>query len=131
MLLVLNLPLIGLWVQVLRVPYTFLYPLILLFCLIGAYSLDNRLGDVVIMLIFGIAGYLMKKFHYEGAPLVLALVLGRRLEATFRESLILSHGDFVIFVSRPISLGFLALAALLLVIPIMTQRRKLSTLEEH
>lgn len=130
MLLALNLPLIGLWVQVLKVPYTFLYPLILLFCLIGSYSLDNRVGDVVIMLIFGIAGYLMKKFRYEGAPLVLALVLGRRLESTFRESLILSRGDFSIFVSRPISLTFLAVAVLLLIIPIMTQRRKISTLED-
>ena len=130
MLLVLNLPLIGLWVQVLRVPYYFLYPLILLFCLIGAYSLDNRVGDVTIMLIFGIAGYLMKKFRYEGAPLVLALVLGRKLESTFRESLILSRGEFSIFLSRPISLGFLIVAALLLFIPIITQRKKISTFEE-
>ncbi len=130
MLLVLNLPLIGLWVQVLRVPYYFLYPLILLFCLIGAYGLDNRVGDVIIMLIFGIAGYLMKKFRYEGAPLVLALVLGRKLESTFRESLILSRGDFSIFVSRPISLSFLVVAALLLLIPIITQRKKISTHED-
>ncbi len=129
MLLVLNLPLIGLWVQVLRVPYYFLYPLILLFCLIGAYSLDNRIEDVTVMLIFGIVGYLMKKFRYEGAPLVLALVLGRKLESTFRESLILSRGEFSIFVSRPISLGFLIVAALLLFIPIITQRKKISTLE--
>ena len=131
MLLILNLPLIGLWVQVLRVPYYLLYPLILLFCLIGSYSLDNRVGDVIIMLIFGVAGYLMKKFRYEGAPLVLALVLGRMLESNFRQSLILARGDFSIFVSRPISLAFLAVAALLLIIPVFTQRKKLSTLEEH
>jgi putative tricarboxylic transport membrane protein len=131
MLLILNLPLIGLWVQVLRVPYHLLYPLILLFCLIGSYSLDNRVGDVIIMLIFGVAGYLMKKFGYEGAPLVLALVLGRMLESNFRQSLILARGDFSIFVSRPISLAFLAVAALLLIIPVITQRKKLSTLEEH
>jgi putative tricarboxylic transport membrane protein len=131
MLLILNLPLIGLWVQVLRVPYYLLYPLILLFCLIGSYSLDNRVGDVIVMLVFGIAGYLMKKFRYEGAPLVLALVLGRMLESNFRQSLISARGDFSIFVSRPISLAFLAVAALLLIIPIFTQRKKLSTLEEH
>ena len=131
MLLVLNLPLIGLWVQVLRVPYYLLYPLILLFCLIGSYSLDNRVGDVIVMLMFGMAGYLMKKFRYEGAPLVLALVLGRMLESNFRQSLISARGDFSIFVSRPISLGFLVVAALLLIIPIITQRKKLSTLEER
>jgi putative tricarboxylic transport membrane protein len=131
MLLILNLPLIGLWVQVLRVPYYLLYPLILLFCLIGSYSLENRVGDVIIMLILGVAGYLMKKFRYEGAPLVLALVLGRMLESNFRQSLIAARGDFSIFLSRPISLGFLVVAALLLIIPIFTQRKKLSTLEEH
>ncbi len=131
MLLILNLPLIGLWVQVLRVPYYLLYPLIILFCLIGSYSLENRVGDVIIMLIFGVAGYLMKKFRYEGAPLVLALVLGRMLESNFRQSLISARGDFSIFVSRPISLGFLVVAALLLIIPVITQRKKLSTLEEH
>ena len=107
MLLVLNLPLIPLWVQVLKVPYYLLYPLILLFCLIGSYSIENNVGDVMIMLVFGIVGYLMKKFRYDGAPLVLALVLGRMLETTLRQSLILSRGDFSIFVSRPISLGFL------------------------
>ena len=68
MLLVLNLPLIGLWVKVLKVPYSLLYPLILLFCLIGAYSLNNSVGDVVVMLVFGIVGYLMRKFRYDGAP---------------------------------------------------------------
>ena len=130
MLLVLNLPLIPLWVQVLKVPYYLLYPLIFLFCLVGSYSIENNVGDVMIMLIFGIVGYLMKKFRYEGAPLVLALVLGKMLETTLRQSLILSRGDFSVFVSRPISLGFLIVAALLLIAPILTQRKRLSTLEE-
>jgi putative tricarboxylic transport membrane protein len=130
MLLVLNLPLIPLWVQVLKVPYFLLYPLIFLFCLVGSYSIDNNVGDVIIMLVFGIVGYLMKKFRYEGAPLVLALVLGKMLETTLRQSLILSRGEFSIFVSRPISLAFLIVAALLLITPVITQRRKLSTLEE-
>ena len=124
MLLVLNLPLIGLWVKVLRVPYFLLYPLILLFCLIGAYSLQNNAGDVVLMLAFGVVGYLMRKFQYDGAPLILAAVLGPLLEEAFRQSLMLSHGDFSIFVSRPISLAFLAVAVILLVIPVITRRRE-------
>jgi putative tricarboxylic transport membrane protein len=130
MLLVLNLPLIGLWVKVLKVPYYLLYPLILLFCLIGAYSVGNNAGDVVLMLIFGIVGYLMKKFQFDGAPLILAVVLGPMLEEAFRQSLMLSKGDFTIFVSRPLSLSFLIVAFLLLVVPIITQRKKLSTLKE-
>jgi putative tricarboxylic transport membrane protein len=130
MLLVLNLPLIGLWVKVLKVPYYLLYPLIILFCLIGAYSVGNNAGDVVLMLIFGIVGYLMKKFQFDGAPLVLAVVLGPMLEEAFRQSLMLSKGNFSIFVSRPLSLSFLVVAFLLLVVPIVTQRKKLSTLKE-
>ncbi|MDP2268000.1 MAG: tripartite tricarboxylate transporter permease, partial [Deltaproteobacteria bacterium] len=131
MLLVLNLPLIGLWVRVLKIPYYLLYPLILLFCLIGAYSVGNNTGDVILMLIFGIVGYLMKKFQYDAAPLVLAVVLGPMLEESFRQSLMLSQGDFSIFVSRPLSLSFLMVAFLLLLIPIITQRKKLSTLAEQ
>jgi len=129
MLLVLNLPLIPLWVMVLRVPYYLLYPLIILFCLIGAYSIGNNTGDVIIMLIFGIVGYLMRKFRYDAPPMVLALVLGGELESSLRQSLMLSRGDFSIFVTRPIALGFLIVAVLLLVVPIITQRKTLSTLE--
>jgi len=129
MLLILNLPLIGLWVRVLQVPYYLLYPLILLFCLIGAYSIENSTGDVFLMLIFGVLGFLMKKFRYDGAPMILALVLGQKLETAFRRSLIMSRGDFSIFITRPISLGFLIVAVLLFIIPILTQRRKLSSLE--
>ncbi len=131
MLLVLNLPLIPLWVKVLKVPYYLLYPLIVLFCMIGAYSLENDSSDVIMMLIFGILGYLMKKFRYDGAPMILALVLGQKLETSLRRSLIMSHGDFSIFVTRPISLAFLIIAFALLIIPIITQRRKLSKLEEE
>ena len=129
MLLVLNLPLIPLWVKVLRVPYYLLYPLILLFCLIGSYSLENNSADIVVMLVFGILGFLMKKFSYDGAPMILALVLGQKLETSLRRSLIMSHGDFSIFISRPISLAFLITAVVLLILPILTQRRKLSALK--
>jgi putative tricarboxylic transport membrane protein len=130
MLLVLNLPLIGLWVQVLRVPYYLLYPLIILFCMIGSYSIGNNTGDVLLMLIFGIVGYLMRKFSYDAPPLVLALVLGGELESSLRQSLMLSRGNFSIFVSRPLSLSFLIVAALLLIVPMVTQRRKISALKE-
>jgi putative tricarboxylic transport membrane protein len=130
MLLVLNLPLIGLWVQVLRVPYYLLYPLIILFCMIGSYSIGNNTGDVLIMLIFGIVGYLMRKFSYDAPPLVLALVLGGELESSLRQSLMLSRGSFSIFISRPLSLAFLVVAALLLIVPMVTQRKKLSALKE-
>ena len=131
MLLVLNLPLIPLWARVLKVPYYLLYPLILLFCLIGSYSVENRVADIVTMLLFGVIGFLMKKCHYAGAPLILALVLGQRLETSLRRSLIMSQGDFSIFITRPISLCFLIIAALLLIVPALTQRRKLSTLEKE
>jgi putative tricarboxylic transport membrane protein len=131
MLLVLNLPLIPLWARVLKVPYYLLYPLILLFCLIGSYSVENRVADIVTMLIFGVIGFLMKKCQYAGAPLILALVLGQRLETSLRRSLIMSQGDFSIFITRPISLCFLIIAALLLIVPALTQRRKLSALEKE
>jgi putative tricarboxylic transport membrane protein len=82
------------------------------------------------MLVFGILGFLMKKFRYDGAPMILALVLGQKLETSLRRSLIMSQGDFSIFVTRPISLGFLITAVLLLIVPIITQRKRLSTLVE-
>ena len=130
MLMVLNLPLIGLWVKVLKVPYFLLYPLILIFCLIGSYSVRNNTGDVVAMLVFGVVGYLFRKFRYDAAPLVLALVLGPMMEQAFRQSLISSRGRFSIFVTQPISLSFLVIAALLLIVPAFTQRRKISKLED-
>ena len=95
MLLVLNLPLIGLWVQVLKVPYRILMPLILLFCLIGAYSLNNNPVEVLIMIIFGVVGYILRKFEYEEAPLVLAFILGPMIETNFRQSMIISSGQLV------------------------------------
>jgi putative tricarboxylic transport membrane protein len=124
MLLVLNLPLIGLWVQVLKVPYRLLFPLILLFCLIGAYSLSSSSFDILIMIFFGIIGYLMKKTNYEGAPLVLALVLGNLFENALRQSLMLSDGSFLIFLSRPIAAVFLWTAIALLVFPILPGFKK-------
>jgi putative tricarboxylic transport membrane protein len=103
MLLLLNLPLIGLWVRILKIPYQILFPLILSFCLIGSYSINNSVTDVIIMLIFGVIGYVMRKFKYEGAPLVLAFVLGPMLERSFIQSLNMSGGSYEIFFTRSVS----------------------------
>lgn len=121
-LLILNLPLIGMWVKVLKIPYSILFPLIMLFCLIGAYSVNNSSGDVFIMIVFGVAGYLMRKFGYEGAPLVLAIVLGPMLEEALRQSLIISRGEFTIMFTRSISAGLLLSALILLLLPLVLRR---------
>ena len=131
MLLVLNMPLIGMWVQLLKVPYKILFPMILLFCIIGAYSVSNQAFDVYLMLAFGVIGWLMKKYGYEPAPLVLASVLGPMLENNLRKALILSQGDFTPFIMRPISAVCLVAAALLLLSPLLPsfqkRRRELAT----
>jgi putative tricarboxylic transport membrane protein len=114
LLLILNLPLISMWVKVLEIPYKLLFPLILLFCLIGAYSMNNVVFDLYVMIFFGVVGWIMKKFGYEGAPLILAYVLGPMLENSLRQSLLISGGSFLIFVSRPISAIALGIAFLLL-----------------
>jgi putative tricarboxylic transport membrane protein len=119
MLLILNLPLIGLWVKILDVPYVMLFPLIYLFCLIGAYSISNSLFDVIIMIIFGVIGYLMKKFDYPAAPLVLALILGRMLEKNLGQSLMMANGSPMIFFSRTISAILLGLTLFLFVSPLI------------
>jgi putative tricarboxylic transport membrane protein len=125
MLLVLNLPLIAMWARLLRVPYALMYPFILLFCLIGAYSVGHNIGDGIVMWVFGVVGYLLKKFDYEAAPLILALVIGPLMEEALRQSLILSGGSFGIFVVRPITAAFLLAATLLLLLPVV--RRKPTT----
>ncbi len=124
MLLILNVPLIGLWVKILKIPYPILFPLILLFCLIGVYSVNNNVYEVVIMILFGVVGYLMKKFAYEGAPLILAFVLSPLLENALRQSLIMSGGDFTVFFTRPISLFLFLAAVSLLVLPILPGLRR-------
>jgi putative tricarboxylic transport membrane protein len=124
MLLALNLPLIGLWVKILKVPYPILFPLILVFCLIGSYSLHNSIAEVLIMIFFGLVGYILKKFNYEAAPLVLALVLGPRLETALRQSLLLQSGDLTIFITQPISAVFLVVAVALIVLPLLPKMGK-------
>jgi len=127
LLLVLNLPLIGIWVKVLEIPYKILFPLILLFCLIGVYSMNNLSFDLYVMLFFGVVGWIMRKFGYEGAPLILAYVLGPMLENALRQSLLISQGNFLIFVTRPISaiaLGFAFLLLLTTLLPNFRKRRQ-------
>jgi putative tricarboxylic transport membrane protein len=118
MLLFLNLPLIGLWVKLLRVPYSLLSPLVVTFVIIGAYSVNNSISDVGTVIAFGVFGYLMRKFGFEPAPLVLAMILGPQLEASLRRSLIYSRGDLGVFFERPIAATLLALALLMLLSPV-------------
>ena len=124
MLLALNLPLIGMWVKILKVPYTILFPLILLFCLIGVYSVNNSVLDIYLMILFGVVGYLMRKFDFEPAPMALAYVLSPLLETSLRQSLNISGGNFSIFFSRPISLVCMVFVIGLLVFQITSYAKK-------
>lgn len=107
---------------VLRVPYSVLFPMILLFCIIGVYTISSNIWDIVIMLAFGAVGYAMRKFGYEPLPLVLAFVLGRMAEEAIRQSLLLSRGSLTILLSRPIAGAFLGAAVALVVLPIALPR---------
>ncbi len=117
-LLILNLPLIGIFIRVLRLPYPLLAPLILLFCLVGAYSVTGRTAEAFTMIVFGVIGYLAGKIAFDPAPLVLALILGRPMEEALRQALSLARGRFEVFVTRPISAGLLACAALAILVPL-------------
>ena len=123
MLLVLNLPLIGLFVRILRIPDVYLLPAIVLFCMVGAYSVANSLADVWVMVLFGLLGFACRRTGFDAAPIVLALILGPVLETALRQALILSGGSAVIFVSRPVSAAFLALAAGLIAWNVVAARR--------
>ncbi|HSF22119.1 MAG TPA: tripartite tricarboxylate transporter permease [Burkholderiales bacterium] len=127
MLLIINLPLIGLWVRLLKVPYRLMYPAILVFCCIGIYSINNSPDDVLLTALFGLFGFAIYKFGFEPAPLLLGFVLGRLLEEKMRQALVLSQGSFVTFVERPVSALLLALAAIIIVIamlPAVVQKRE-------
>jgi putative tricarboxylic transport membrane protein len=124
MLLVLNLPLIGLWIKLLNVPYRILFPLILLFTLIGSYSINGKTFDILIMIFFGVAGYVLRKFAYEEAPLILAFILGPILEQAFRQTLIMSNGKLTIFLNRPFAFAALAISVALLASTVISLSRK-------
>ncbi|MGE3646023.1 MAG: tripartite tricarboxylate transporter permease [Beijerinckiaceae bacterium] len=126
MLVIINLPLIGLWVSLLKVPYRMMFPAILIFCCIGIYSVNNSMEDVLMTAFFAFCGYLLIKFGFEPAPLLLGFVLGRLMEEKFRQAMILSRGSFMTFVERPISAVLLLAAVAMLVVaalPSMTSKR--------
>jgi TctA family transporter len=119
MLIVLNLPMIGIWIKLLTIPYKWLFPSIVLFCAVGVYSENNNTFDVWMVAIFGIVGYLFLKLKCEPAPLLLGFILGPMMEENLRRALLLSRGDWSVFVMRPLSAGLLAAAALLLVVVLL------------
>jgi TctA family transporter len=118
MLIILNLPMIGVWVKLLTIPYRHMYPAILVFCCIGVYSVNNTVFDIYLTAIYGIIGYVFMKFKCEAPPLLLGFVLGPMMEENFRRALLLSRGDFTVFVTRPLS-GCLLAAALFLIVIVM------------
>jgi putative tricarboxylic transport membrane protein len=124
MLVVINLPLVGIWVRLLRVPYKHLYPMILIFCVIGVYSVNNSPIDVIMTAIFAIVGYWLMKHSFEPAPMLLGFVLGPLMEENLRRAMLIARGDPMVFVTRPISAGLLALALALLVISVLPMIRK-------
>ncbi|HJS33357.1 MAG TPA: tripartite tricarboxylate transporter permease [Alphaproteobacteria bacterium] len=127
MLLVINLPLVGLWVRLLKVPYRLMFPAILIFCCIGIYSINNSPSDVMFTAFFGLFGYALIKFGFEPAPMLLGFVLGRLMEEKFRQALVLSRGNFMTFIDRPVSAGLLLVALVVLVIavtPAIRRRRE-------
>jgi putative tricarboxylic transport membrane protein len=119
MLVLLNLPLIGLWVRMLTIPYHLLFPAIIAFCCIGAFSVNNSVFDVFMMALFGVVGYALIKLDFEPAPLLLGFVLGPMLEENLRRAMLLSRGSPSVFVTHPLSLGLLLVAAALLIIVVM------------
>ena len=133
MLVVLNLPLIGMWVKLLTVPYRLLYPAILIFCCIGVYSISNAWMDVLLAALFGFIGYVFSKLDCEAAPLLLGFVLGPMMEENLRRALLLSRGDPMVFVQRPISLTLLVLSVILIAIvlsPAIRSKREEAFVEE-
>lgn len=124
MLLVINLPLVGVWVRLLKVPYRLLFPAILIFCCIGIYSINNSVSDVLGTAFFGLIGYTLIKFGFEPAPMLLGFVLGKLMEEKLRQALIISRGSFETFIDRPISLGLLVVAVVLLVLALLPSIQK-------
>ncbi|HVE88143.1 MAG TPA: tripartite tricarboxylate transporter permease, partial [Burkholderiaceae bacterium] len=123
-LVVLNLPLIGIWVQLLKVPYRLLYPAILVFCGIGVYSINNNPFDVTVTAVFGLLGYIFFKLRCEPAPLILGFILGPMMEENLRRAMLLSRGDPSVFFTRPLSLGLLIAAAILIIIVALPNIKK-------
>jgi putative tricarboxylic transport membrane protein len=123
MLLALNLPLVGLWVKLLRVPYNILALLVVVICIVGAYSVNNSTFDVGVMIVFGILGYVLRKGGFPAAPLILAMILGPILERSLQQAMISSAGDPLIFLQKPMSAGLLLVAALVALTPLVSLTR--------
>ena len=119
MLVILNLPLIGIWIKLLSVPYRWLFPSIVLFCAVGVFSTNNNTFDIWMVAIFGVIGYAFIKLGTEPAPLLLGFILGPMMEEYLRRALLLSRGDWSVFVTRPLSAVLLAMALLLLIVVLM------------
>jgi putative tricarboxylic transport membrane protein len=131
MLVILNLPLIGIWVRILTVPYRLLFPLIILFCLIGVYSLNNNVYEIFILILFGFFGYVLKKMEYSLAPFILAMVLGPMMETSLRQSLTIAQGDLLIFFKRPFSATLMILVIVTLAVSlILSAKGKRKVLKE-
>jgi len=123
LLIIINLPLVGMWVRLLRVPYRMLYPGILIFCCIGVYSLNNSPFDVMMVALFGLVGYWLMKHDFEPAPMILGFVLGPLMEENLRRAMLIARGDPSTFLTRPISAGLLAISAVLLVLAVLPMIR--------
>ena len=124
MLVIINLPLVGLWVRLLRVPYRLLYPLILIVCCIGVYSVNNAPTDVYLTAAFALVGYWLVKHDFEPAPMLLGFVLGPLMEENLRRAMLIARGDWTVFLTRPISAGLLVVSAILLIIAVLPMIRK-------
>jgi putative tricarboxylic transport membrane protein len=124
MLLIINLPLIGLWVRLLKVPYRLLFPAVVLFCCIGIYSINNQPFDVLLTGVIGLSGYLLLKHGFEPAPLLIAFVLGKLMEENLRQAMITSRGTVNVFFERPLSLTFLCISAVLLILSLLPAIRR-------
>ena len=124
MLLILNLPLIGIWVKLLSTPYRLLYPAILLFCAVGVYSVRNSVFDIGMMTLFGLIGYVLIRLEADPAPLLLGLVLGPMMEQNLRRAMVIADGDWTVFFTKPISAALLAAAAALVVMIILPNVRR-------
>ncbi|MCG6534346.1 MAG: tripartite tricarboxylate transporter permease [Syntrophales bacterium LBB04] len=124
MLLIMNLPLARIWAKVALVPYRILYPFILIFCVLGAYTINNQLWDVGVMIVFGIIGYFMRKLDMRVAATVLAFVLGQQIEMNLVQSLILSRGSLLIFLRKPVSAGILVCLVIVLILSIYSRYRE-------
>jgi TctA family transporter len=124
MLVILNLPLIGIWIKLLTVPYKWLFPAIVLFCAIGVYSTNNNSFDIWMVALFGLIGYVFIKLGCEPAPLLLGLILGPMMEEYLRRALLISRGEWSVFVTRPISASLLVVALVLLTIVLLPAVKK-------